>query len=56
MLTKTSPIVESATDLGEALEQATQIISILEEENKRLTSALSNLSYTSDIFDLDTDK
>tara|TARA_B100002019_G_C20847029_1_gene392748 strand:+ start:192 stop:389 length:198 start_codon:yes stop_codon:yes gene_type:complete len=54
-----SELVDSTQYLGQALDQANQIISILEEENKRLQTALANLSnnevetepvYNKDIF------
>ena len=57
-----SELVDSTQYLGQALDQANQIISILEEENKRLQTALANLSnnevetepvYNKDIFRYD---
>ena len=57
-----SELVDSTHYLGQALDQANQIISILEEENKRLQTALANLSnnevetepvYNKDIFRYD---
>ena len=63
MLAQTSSeLVDSTHYLGQALDQANQIISILEEENKRLQTALANLSnnevetepvYNKDIFRYD---
>ena len=61
MLAQTSIELTSATHhLGLALEQANQIISILEEENKRLQGALTNFTnaeiepvYDQDIFRID---
>lgn len=63
MLAQTSSeLVDSTQYLGQALDQANQIISILEEENKRLQIALANLSnneietepvYNKDIFRYD---
>jgi hypothetical protein len=46
MLTQTSELVTTTDYLGQALDQANEIISILEEENKRLELALVNLSNT----------
>ena len=57
-----SELVDITQYLGQALDQANQIISILEEENKRLQTALANLSnnevetepvYNKDIFRYD---
>lgn len=61
MLAQTSiEFVDTTQHLGHALEQANQIISILEEENKRLHGALMNLTnteiepvYDQDIFRID---
>ena len=61
MLAQTSIELTSTTHhLGLALEQANQIISILEEENKRLQWALTNFTnaeiepvYDQDIFRID---
>tara|TARA_Y100000401_G_C8246107_1_gene185624 strand:+ start:438 stop:620 length:183 start_codon:yes stop_codon:yes gene_type:complete len=58
MLAQTSSeLVDTKQYFGEALQQANQIISILEEENKRLQDAITNLSsdeteprYNQDIF------
>lgn len=47
MLAQTSrEMIHTTEYLGDALEQANQIISILEEENKRLQKALANLTNT----------